>query len=149
MKSNISRLPEIIGFISGVIFGNLYVYIVGYLAAIAVPRQFLLWFGQHYVAALSVDELFTVAIPLFLISAVWTISTVSIFRAYYRRIAMWCLCGYSLTWVIVMLAYEAPIFNFAIYLQQPWSILTLTAAPCGIIASGYFLSKFSHRRWST
>ena len=149
MKSNIRKLPEIIGFISGVIFGNLYVYIVGCLAAIAVPRQFFLWFGRHYVAALSVDELFTVAIPLFLISAVWTTSTVFIFRAHYRRIAMWCLCGYSLTWVIVMLAYESPIFNIAVYTQQPWIILTMIAAPCGIVASGYFLSKLSHYRWST
>jgi hypothetical protein len=111
----------------------------GVLAALTVPRQYFLWFGKHITLALVVLDAFTSALPVFLISTAWTISTILILRKHYLPITSWCFCGFVLTWVIWNLYFEVGVQDALLFWSYPWLFLSTFAAPCGILFGGFLI----------
>jgi len=103
-----------------------------------------LWFGkQHVVLALTIEEAFIIALPMFLLSIIWSIFTNLIFGKNYLLISAACLIGYLLNWSVTIFNTD---INFMLVLStmfQPYYILTTIAVPIGILCAGFVLRKFN------
>lgn len=138
------KLLAVAAVLSGYILFEVLEYIVGYLAALAIPREYFLWFGkQHVVLALTIEEAFIIALPMFLLSIIWSIFTNLIFGKNYLLISAACLIGYLLNWSVTIFNTD---INFMLVLStmfQPYYILTTIAVPIGILCAGFVLRKFN------
>jgi len=138
-----SPLIAIIAFISGLILFNFIVFMLGYLAAIPIPREYFLWFGrEHIVTALAVYDLFLNAIPKFIATFVWTLCTILIFRNRYALTTAFCFLGYWCSYVYVCWNDDFVVNHLAQVFLQPPYLPGLLADLCGIILAGIGFYKF-------
>ena len=136
-------LIAVIAFISGVILFNLVVLMLGYLAAIPIPREYFLWFGrEHIVTALALEELFLNALPKFIVEFVWTLCTILIFRNRYVLTTAFCFLGYWCAYMYVCWNDDFLVSHLAQVFLQPWYLPGLLADLCGIILAGIGFYKF-------
>ena len=136
-------LIAVIAFISGVILFNLVVLMLGYLAAIPIPREYFLWFGrEHIVTALALEELFLNALPKFIVEFVWTLCTILIFRNRYVLTTAFCFLGYWCAYVYLCWNDDFLVNYLAQVFLQPWYLPGLLADLCGIILAGIGFYKF-------
>jgi len=138
------KLLAVAAVLSGYIFFEVLQYIVGHLAALAIPREYFLWFGkQHSMLALAIEEGVIIALPMFILSAIWSIFTNLIFGKNHLLISTACLIGYFFHWIVTIFNTH---INFMLVLSsmfQPYYILTTVAVPIGILCAGFVLPKFS------
>ena len=138
------KLLTVAAVLSGYIFFEVLQYIVGYLAALAISREYFLWFGkQHSMLALAIEEGFIIALPMFILSIAWSIFTNIIFGKNHLLISTACLIGFFLHWIVTIFNTD---INFMLVLSsmfQPYNILKTVAVPIGILCAGFVLPRFS------
>ena len=141
------------------------VYVSGYLAAIAIPSAYFQYFGrQHLTLALTIEEAFVVALPLFLLAVGWTYPSLQPMRAHRWNAMLWCLVGLlaarTISGIYAVMAFiempvpegatKYPVGAFALTLispwNQPWAYLTTLAAPAGIVVAALLVGGGSQSR---
>ncbi|PRC93177.1 hypothetical protein [Solimicrobium silvestre] len=142
-------LSAFVAVISGIVLGNLIIYVSGYLAAIAIPREYFLWFGKpHITMALIIYDAIVMGLPRVIIATIWCVCTILVFRKkYLLLITAWCFGGYVLTQAYWDWKFDFGINYPTLFIQQPWAILSIIAAPCGILFAGIFFYKSHHANY--
>jgi len=145
MIKTMKIFPVFVAVISGVILCNLIICITGYLAAIAIPKEYFLWFGKPNITmALATYDAIVIALPRMIIATIWSVCTILIFRNKYLLITSGCFVGYVLTQIYWEWKVDFPLNYLTLFAQQPWFCLSLIAAPCGIFFGGFFFYKSHH-----
>jgi hypothetical protein len=142
-------------FVSGVALVIAAAYVGGFLAAIAIPKAYFVFFGnEHKAWALAIMDAPTMALPFFLFSLAWCWVTLRHVRSSPTVAAWCCLSGIvvalyctEIQSALTLRALEAtpnPAF-FLSYLWRVvpplWAILDLVAFPAGLIAAVALLRR--------
>ena len=61
--------PRAAAFISGVALHVAFLFVVGFLAAVHIPRAYFDGFGEHRAIGRALEEAFVMALPTFLLAA--------------------------------------------------------------------------------
>lgn len=149
MKSNPKILVAFVALISGIVLCNFFVYIAGYFAAIAIPREYFSFFGHDHIrAALFFLDILTLALPFFVIGLIWGILTSLALRPPFLSTSLWCGLGCLLA-MIYFTFVDGPGAIYMAGLKEPYMfsqfLINTTAGPFGILVGGYFLTKFFRR----
>ena len=147
MKSSKNIFPALIAFISGIILCNGMVYIAGYLAAIAIPREYFTAFGKEHIrTALFVLDILTFALPYFVLGLIWGILTSLVLRTRLLATSLWCGLASLLAMVYLMFFDGASASIHMMGLNDPYLLsqflVNTMAGPCGVVVGGYFLFRF-------
>lgn len=144
MNSTAKIVAALVAFASGIVLCNVNVYIAGYLAAIAIPREYFLFFGEHITLALLVLDMLNFAVPIFVLSVIWGILSSLIFRRQFLQASASCGCLLAMLYLSFSDVTEASIILSS--LKQPaflfQFIVNLIAAPVGVLVGWYFFCKF-------
>ena len=138
------KLIAVVAVLSGYILFEVLQYIVGHLSALPIPSAYFLWFGkQHTVLALAIEEAFIIALPMLILSTVWSISTNLMLGKNHLLISTACLIGYFFNWALTIINTDINFFLVLSTMFQPLYLLTTVAAPIGILFPGFALKKLN------
>jgi hypothetical protein len=139
---------------SGFVIYMVVVYLVGFLAAIAIPKAYFEFFGrQHATLALTLLDAATLALPSFMLSLAWFWVTLRWIARPPRVAVWWCLGGIAIAWlywqVDFVLWYQShrteDMFPLATMLFNTlippiWGISTVLAVPAGLVIATWMAS---------
>ena len=149
-----SYVRKVAALASGFVLYMVVVYLVGFLAAIAIPKAYFQFFGrQHATLALTLLDAATLALPSFMLSLAWFWVTLRWIARPPRVAVFWCLGGIALAWLYWqidfvlwyqshrtqdMSALATMLFNT---LAPPvWGIPNVLAVPAGLVIAAWMAS---------
>jgi hypothetical protein len=129
-------------------------YLVGFLAAIAIPKAYFELFGrQHVTLALTLLDAATLALPSFMLSLAWFWVTLRWITRPPRIAVWWCAGGIAIAWLYWqvdfvlwyqshrtedMLSLATMLFNTLV--SPVWGIATVLAVPAGLAMAAWIAS---------
>jgi len=99
-----STLPKAVAvFVSGVLLWQVLEVVIGIGAAVAIPRSYLEAFPGKRDVAMFLADLAVIAMPTFLVCAVWAAATLWAAKKFLRSAALWLVAGFTaaLLWTLV------------------------------------------------
>lgn len=154
MKSTSKTFSAAGALISGIILCNAFVYIEGYLAAIAIPREYFSFFGKDHIRiALFILDIFTFALPYCFMGLIWGVLTSLVLRTRLLSASLWSGLGSLLAMVYLMFFDGASASIYMMGLNDPYMLsqflVNTMAGPCGVVVGGYFLFRFRLKQHET
>lgn len=102
-------------FVSGVLLWQVLEVVIGIGAAVAIPRSYLEAFPGKRDVAMFLADLAVIAMPAFLVCAVWAAATLWVAMSFLRSAAIWLVTGFTaaLLWTLVTvgIAYAETVNN--------------------------------------
>ena len=147
-------LRRVTALASGFVLYMVVVYLVGFLAAIAIPKAYFEFFGrQHAALALTLLDAATLALPSFMLSLAWFWVTLRWIARPPRVAVWWCVGGIAIAWlyyqVDFVLWYQShrtedmfPLATMLFNTVVPpvWGIATVLAVPAGLATAAWMAS---------
>lgn len=146
--------PRAAAFISGVALHVAFLFVVGFLAAVHIPRAYFDGFGEHRAIGRALEEAFVMALPTFLLALAWSFLTVRSLKGAGRTTTAWCFAGFAAAWLASLcqtlvhlsanpVPHQYPLSTLLVSFLVPpvWAMLNAVAAPVGILAGGSLARK--------